>query len=284
MRTLPQVLLLFALLGCASFARAADREGDSIAAAEARLERIRGDPAAASDPKEIDELAHHIEKLQPGMLRVEARMLIAEAWLRRMHRPGEAVDMLRNVVTDPSADSLTSAVAEHEIVEALVNGGKLAEAAAEAHAKAGLLDATFVRRVGRLVRRIWFARLAAAVLLAFGALAAAALWRAQRRGLLRDAKRALVALAPVALAFVAFVALGGGALASRYESGNALPFLLLGAASWPLVILARAWSAVGSPRPALRVGRALLCGATLVAAAFLLLDRVSPDYLEGFGL
>jgi hypothetical protein len=122
------------------------------------------------------------------------------------------------------------------------------------------------------------------VLAAFAGLAAIALWRARRRGLLSDAIGAPVAFAPVAVAFVAFVAIGGGALAARYESGNARPFLLLGVLSWPLLLLARAWSAVGSLRLAARAGRALLCGAALMAAAFILLDTVNPDYLEGFGL
>jgi hypothetical protein len=88
----------------------------------------------------------------------------------------------------------------------------------------------------------------------------------------------------VAAIFVAFVAVAGGALASNYEAGNAAPFLLLGAVVLPLVLVARAWSAVGSTRGAARVARALLCAATVLAAAFLLLDAVNPQYLTGFGL
>ena len=232
MRTAPQLLLVLALLAGTAFALAAEDPGNATAAAEAPQERIRREPAAASDPE----------------------------------------------------DPLSQGLAETQIVDALVRGGKLREAVAEAHAHAALLDARYVRRVERLARRKWIARAAAAVLVGFTGLAAGALLRARRQGRLRDAGRALLALAPVVLTFLGFVAIGGGALASRYESGSSVPFLMLGTVSSPLVLLAGAWSAVGSTRPAVRLGRALFCGATLVATAFILLDTVSPDYLEGFGL
>jgi hypothetical protein len=278
------LLLVSALLACTSLARAADGPLDATAASQARFERIRRDPAAASDPAVIDELAREVDRFPPGMTRVEARMFIAEAWLHRMNRPDEGLAVLRRVVSDPYADPLTSALAEREIVDTLIMRGRPDEAVAEAHARANLLDARLVLRVERLARRKWFERAAGIVLAAFVALAVRALIRAHRRGSLSDALRAPLALAPIAFAFVAFVAIGGGILAARYESGSAKPFLILGAASWPLVLVARAWSAVGSLRPAVRAGRALLCGATLLAAAFVLLDTVSPDYLEGFGL
>ena len=89
---------------------------------------------------------------------------------------------------------------------------------------------------------------------------------------------------PLTAGFVAFVALGGGLLASRYESGNAAPFVLLGVAVTPLLLAARAWGAVGSLRPRARIARALLCSATVFAVAFLVLDRSHPEFLAGFGL
>lgn len=250
----------------------------------ARLERVRRDPALASDSAAIDALARDADAFPPGTVRVEARMLVAEAWLGRMRRPTEAIAELRNVADDPAADPLTASLAERELVEALAASGKVGEAAAEAHAHANLLDAGYVRSVDRLVQRKWVRRAAVAVLAAFFALAALALVHAQRRRAFREVARALVVLAPVAVLFAAFVAVVGAVLASRYESGNARPFLLLGAEALPLVLIARAWSAVGSPLPVARVARAALCGATLLAAAFVLLDMVSPEYLEGFGL
>ncbi len=250
----------------------------------ARLERIRRDPALANDPAAIDALAREAQDFPPGSVRIEARMLVAEAWLGRMGRPHDAIAELRRVADDPRADPLTAGLAERELIEALAAGGAIAEAAAEARSHPALLDPPFVRGVHRLLRRRWVTRAAIAVLAAFVASAALALERARRRRALGEAVRALGILAPVAVPFAAFVGLAGGLLASRYESGNSGPFLLLGAATLPLVLVARAWSAVGSSSPPARVARALLCSASVLAAAFVLLDVASPDYLEGFGL
>jgi hypothetical protein len=217
-------------------------------------------------------------------VRVEARMLVAEAWVGRLRRTGDAIAVLREVVEDPSADPLTARLAERELVDALATKGDLFQAAAEARAHANILDPRFVRTVDRLLQRRWLRRVAIALLGAFVAFAAVALGRARRRHALGDAVHAVGSIAPVALPFALFVAVAGGVLASQYESGNAWPFLLLGAATLPLVLVARAWSVVGSQRPVARVARGVLCGATVLAAAFMLLDMVSPEYLEGFGL
>jgi hypothetical protein len=257
-------------------------EGDFVPLS--RLERIRHDPSLASDPATIDALARDADTFPPGMVRVEARMLIAEAWLGRLHRPDDAIGVLRKVVGDPKADPLTSRLAERELVDALVASGRIDEAVAEATAHTNRLDPRFVRQVKRLLRRRAVRHGAVAVLALFGALAVASFVRAQRRGVLVEAGRALRSLAPVAALFVAFVVVAGGLLASSYESGNAAPFVWLGAAVLPLVLVARAWSAVGAPGVAARTARALLCGATVVATAFVLLDALNPAYLEGFGL
>lgn len=257
-------------------------EGDFIPLA--RLERVRRDPAIASDAAAIDALARDADAFPPGTVRVEARMLVAEAWLGRMGRPNDAIAELRKVAEDPKADPLTANLAERELVEALIASGKLREAAAEAHAHANLLDDRFVRGVDRVVQRRWVRRTAMALLSSFTVLVAVTLVKARRRRALGAAARALILVAPIAVTFALFVAIVGGVLASHYESGNARPFLLLGAVALPIVLAARAWSAVGSSRRAARVGRAVLCGATLLAAAFVLLDVVSPEYLEGFGL
>jgi hypothetical protein len=270
--------------------RASERIGWLLARSEggfaplARLELVRRDPARANDPADIDALALAAEAFPPGTVRVEARMLVAEAWLGRMRRPRDAFAELRKVADDPQADALTASLAERELVEGLAEAGRLGDAAAEAHAHEKLLDPGVVRGVDVLVRRKWLRRTALALLMVFATLAAVSLMRARRRGALRDAGRALGAFAPVALSFTVFVAAAGGFLASRYESGNARPFLLFGVLALPLMLVARAWSAVGSPRPAARVVRASICAATLLGAAFVLLDVVSPEYLEGFGL
>jgi hypothetical protein len=271
-------------------ARASERIDWLLARSEAdfvplsRLERFRRDPALAGDSAAIEEFAREADTFPPGTVRVEARMLIAEAWLGRMGRPWDALALLRKVVEDPKADPLTASLAERELVEVLVAADRTRDAVDEAHAHAGLLDAQFIRGVDRMDRRKWVRRGAIATLAAFVGLAAHSLFRARTHRPWRSAFRAVRAITPVAVPFVAFVAIIGGVLASRYESGNARPFLLFGTAALPLVLLARVWSAVGSQSPRARGARALLCGASLLAAAFVLLDVVSPDYLEGFGL
>jgi hypothetical protein len=250
----------------------------------AALERVRRNPELAADSAAIEALAHQVEAFPPGMVRVEARMLVAEAWLGRMHRPDAAIPQLRAVSDDPAADPLTARLAERELVDVLVAGGRIDDAAAEARSHANRLDARFVRQISRLLLRRTLRFAALGVLGGFAVLAGLGVARAARAGTLAHAGRELRKLAPVAALFVAFIALGGGALASNYESGNASPFLLLGAAVLPLVLIARAWSAVGSTRRTARVARSLLCAASVFAAAFLLLDTVDPQYLAGFGL
>jgi hypothetical protein len=257
-------------------------EGDFVPLA--RLERVRRSPALSSSPEAIDRLAQQADAFPPGAVRVEARMLAAEAWLRRMNQPQRAIAELRAVTEDPSCDPVTARLAEQELVDALLANATLGEAVAEARAHAARLDTRFLNRVLRLVVRRNVRHGAITVLALFGGLAATGLLRAHLRGSFPDAVRALRGLAPLATLFVAFLALAGGILASKYESGNSAPFLLLGSASLPLVLLSRAWGAVGSPRSAPRAARALLCAATMFAAAFLLLEGLDPQYLSGFGL
>ncbi len=250
----------------------------------ARLERVRRDPEASSDPATIDALARDLEAFPPGPVAVEARMLVAEAWLGRMHRPGDAIRLLRQVADDRKADPLTQRLAERELVDALVATGRIDDAAAEAKAHKNRLDLRFVTQVQRLLVRRAVRWGSLGVLAAFALLAATGLVRAGMRRNLGTALHELRKLSPVAALFVVFVAVGGGILASKYESGNAAPFLVLGAGILPLLLVARAWSAVGSQTAAARGARALLCGATVIAAAFMLLDTLGPQYLTGFGL
>jgi tetratricopeptide (TPR) repeat protein len=249
-----------------------------------RLEQVRRDAELSADPGAIDALAHDAEGFPPGMVRVEARMLVAEAWLGRMHRPADAIRELVLVRDDRRTDPLTSRLAERELVDAYIGEGRIDDAIAEATKYSVRLDPKFVRQVKRLVLRRAVQRFASIVLAAFAVFSIIALVRAGRQRALQQAWAALRSLAPAAIGFVAFVAIAGGVLASQYESGNASPFLLLGAIVLPLVLVARAWSAVGSQTRAARVGRALLCAATMIAAAFVLLEKVYPDYLVGFGL
>ena len=248
------------------------------------LERIRRSPALSSNPEAIDRLAQQADGFPPGVVRVEARMLAAEAWLHRMQRPQRAIAELRAVAADPSCDPVTARLAEQELVDALLANATLDDAVAEARANATLLDRRSLTRVLGLVVRRTIRRVAIAVLVVFVGLATTALLRAYLRGDFPYAVHATRRLALLSVFFVAFLGLAGGMLASKYESGNSSPFLLLASVALPLVLVARAWGAVGSPFIVARAARALLCAATVLAAAFLLLEGLDPQYLSGFGL
>jgi tetratricopeptide (TPR) repeat protein len=250
----------------------------------AALEQVRRDPRRAADPASVEALARQVDAFPPGLVRVEARMLVAEAWLGRMHRPDLAVAQLRAVCEDPKADTLTVRLAERELVDVLVTTGRIDEAATEAHDHANRLDARFVRQVTRLLVRRKVRFVALSILAGFALLAGVGFARAARRGNLGVAGRELRKIAFPAAIFVGVVAVGGGALASNYESGNSAPFLLLGGAVLPLVLVARAWAAVGSDTTGARIARSLLAAAATLATAFLLLDTAHPEYLAGFGL
>jgi hypothetical protein len=283
MRFATFALLAWALVAATRDARARPGETDE-AEARARLERVRSDPALADEPAEIDALARDLESFPDGPVRVEARVFVAEAWLGRMGRPAAAVAELRRVVDDPAAPTVTARLAERQIVGELLAEGAIVEAASEARARADLLDRSFLATVERLARRRWERRGAVLVVASFGVLVSAALARAAARGSLGAAARALRATAPVAAPFLLLMAAAGGLLASLYEPAHLSPFLFFGAAALVVVLAARAWSAVGSTRTACRLGRGLLCGATVLATAFALLDALDPTYLEGFGL
>jgi hypothetical protein len=249
-----------------------------------RLESVRHDPALSDDPATLQALSREADGFPPGMVRVEARLLVAEAWLGRLNRPDDAIALLRLVTAETKIDALTLRLAERELVDVLVARGRVDEAIAEVAAHPGRLDPKFVQQVKRLRTRRSVALAAEGILAVFVLLATFSLVRASQRGALGAAWSALRGLLPTAVLFVGFAALGGGLLASQYERGNAGPFLMLGAGVLPLVLIARLWSAVGSQAPVARLARSLLCGATVMAAAFVLLETVTPQYLEGFGL
>jgi hypothetical protein len=282
----PAVTLWVALLVAATLWKGAgiaraDQIGTALASS---LERIRNDPALSNDPAAIEALARQAESSPADKVRGEARMLVAEAWLRRMNRPEDAIGELRTVADDPTSDALTAQLAARELVNALVASGELAKAQSEAVARADRLDSRFVAQIGRLGRRRILRAAALLELALFVALASIALIRARSVPARARVASALWRLAPAALAFAVFLGVAGGLLASSYETGNAVPFFLFGLVVLPVVLLAGAWAAAGSTGAPARVGRAILCGASVVAAAFVLLDAYRPTYLEGFGL
>ena len=243
-----------------------------------RLEQVRRDPALANAPEAIDALARDAESFPPGLVRVEARTVVAEAYLGRMHRRTDGITVLRKVVNDPAADPLTVRQASRELVDALVAEGDLAGAAEAAHAG----DPKLARDVRTLVRRRNMHVGAISALSVFAILAVGVVARARSR--LPVVGLAVRSWTKIALPLVAWMTIVGGMLASQYERGRALPFVLLGAAVFVLTVLARAWGAAGSRAPVAKAVRAVLSAASVVAAAFLVLESLDTGYLEGFGL
>ena len=250
----------------------------------ARLEAVRINPKRADDPAEIDALARDAEGFPEGLVRVEARMVVAEAYLGRLGRPDDGIAMLRKVAADPNADPLTGRHAARALVEALVSKNDLPGAVQVTHDLGPALDPLLAKRVATLVRRTAVHRGALAVLGLRALFAGSALLGAARKKELVKVARAAGRTLPLVFLFAAYTGLAGGALASAYESGNSAPFLALGAVLMPLVLVARAWGAAGSTHPALRAARAVLCASTVLAAAFLVLESVDTSYLAGFGL
>lgn len=279
------VAIAIAFLGVVSLAATASASDDASSAEPlSSLDRIRSDPAVANDPREIDALAREAEGLAPGPLRTQARMIVAEAWRGRMQRPNDAIDELRKVTGDSNTDPVTASLAERELVDALLANGKLDQAAEEVRVHAARLDPPFVARVLRLGRRPTWTLAAMADLTAYFALALLAIVHTRRTRTWERVVRSVRQMTPLAVGFAAYVAIVGGVLAAQYETGNAGPFLVLGAALMPLVLVARAWNAASSGSLAARIGRAILCTTSVFALAFLVLRAIRSDYLDGFGL
>jgi hypothetical protein len=246
----------------------------------ARLETVRRDPVLSNDPAAIDALVREAESFPAGPVRVEARLLAAEAYRGRLGRPDRQIELLWQVVRDPRADVIASREAAVEIVDAEIRRGDLDAATRAAGDLGPKLDAQHTAQITRLLRR----RVAHAAALGELALVLALLAVAIARGGAGNAARAAGRVLPSAAFFCGFAAGAGGLLASRYEAGNATPFWMVAPVMLVSIVLARAWSAVGSQASGARVFRAVLCASSVFAAALLLMERMTPEYLEGFGL
>lgn len=245
----------------------------------ARLETVRRSADLANSAAGIDALAHDAEGFPPGRVRVEARMLAAEAYIGRLHRPDEGMRLLDLVAGDPKADVLTARQAVSDLVTALVGRDDLDTALEVTHRYKRLAEPSAERNIQRRLRRRPMRLVAMANLVLVVGAGAVGLVRMRR-----PVASAIARLAPMALAFAAFATLVGGFLASTYESSSPLPFAALLAPMFGVFLSARAWSASGSARLPARVLRGAACFTSIFAVAFLALDRMDPMYLQGFGL
>ena len=248
------------------------------------LEAMRADRAATDDPAALEAFAAKADAFPAGPVRGEARMLVAEAYAGRLHRPADAVPLLEKVAADASADPLTARLALDMLVDVELTLGDLEAAGAAVQRHAKLAEPSLVKRVHTLLVRRALHRAALGLVAGAGTLILSALGSAAARGELAAAGRALRASYKLFAGFLAYVAIAGALLATAYEAGTSAPFFAFGVAALPLALGARAWAAVGSPAPAARASRAVVCAVAVFAAAFLVLERIDAEYLKGFGL
>ena len=230
------------------------------------LDQVRAEPRLAADPAAIDALVHDADAMPPGVARAEARMFAANAYAQRLDRPAAAVPLYRKVAADP-ADPVLAHAALDAVVELHLSRADVGAARADL---ARLPDPRLEALVRRAVRRryVHFASI-------FVIGATVRVTGAARTA--RGIGRVLPRRWPLALGFAAFVAVGrrdpgecvfGGhrGCRSRVRSWRSLPLV--------------AWAMMWREGP--RALRAAACGASVLAAAFLVLERYGQ--LDGLGL
>ncbi len=259
-------------------ALAAEDEGSF--APLAVLERIRSDPALASNPGEIAALARAARSFPPGRVRADARLVVAQAYVGRLHRPADALPILHELALDRSAPAGVRQLASELLVQAGLATRRLAETLPDLRALGA--DPLTLARVRRLLRRdqlrpvAWIA--VAAVLL----LGLASAIRAARSGRARAILRGW--FRPLPLAHLAMLCLGGAVLAHSHDDHDVRPFLALGAGALAVYLAAVAIAVVGSKHAVFRTLCGVACFAGVLAVSFLAMDRFDPGMLEGIGL
>jgi hypothetical protein len=123
---------------------------------------MRRDPALLHDPEALDRLAVEAETFPAGVVRSEARTLVAQEWLKLPSRRDDALGELKKVVDDPSSESTDVVFVERELVEALLAEQRLDDAVNEvgSHPFDPKVEAEVQRLVvRRRLRRAGFAAL-----------------------------------------------------------------------------------------------------------------------------
>jgi hypothetical protein len=195
---------------------------------------------------------------------------------------GRSNDELRALALDPKGDVLLRRGAATKLVMTLADDGDCDAADAAGREFAKNIDPAAIKHVSAVRRRSHVHLWALGALGVSLGIAVLSLLAAHR--LLRGALLAVRRIAPLLMVFFVYSGLVGGYLASCYENSSSLPFLLFAVFMLPLVAIFRMWSAVGSPRRAARVGRAVAAVSATFALGFLVVERVNPSYLQGFGM
>lgn len=222
-----------------------------------------------------------------GRVRAEARLAAAVALRHRLGRADLAEPLLRAAHADASAERTTRALALSELVSLLRARKAAPEALRLARADPSVAPA-LVAELAREVRRDRVtvgAHAALAAFLAVGLASFAVVVRRERGAGPGSVDRAVRAVAPpLAVAAMAWIALGAAALVRVHGGGDPKPFLLVGLAGLPVVLAARAWHVAARPgRPAGRVLRAAAAALAALALGVVALARSDVRYLESFG-
>jgi tetratricopeptide (TPR) repeat protein len=266
-------------------ARAADLEAHAEGdfAPLARLEEVRRDRARSGDRAVIEALERDAASFPPGRVRAEARLLVAEAYWRRLGEPRRAIPPLEAAIEDPAADRTTRSLALSELVTVHRALGDL-DGARRAVDRIPDLSPRLRTEVLRLWRRARLRDGSIALLAALGAAGVAALarlaWRARD---VRDVPAKVVR--PLSVAFSLYLGGMAAVLVRLHGEGDARPFLWLGLGVLALDVTARALRLAWSPdRASVRALRVVACVGGVAAAAFLAIERTDAGYLESFGL
>jgi hypothetical protein len=272
---------------CASAARAraedleAHAEGDF--APLAIVEAVRRNPEKLQDRSTLEGFEQAVAAFPPGRVRGEGRLLAAHAWQHRLKDADRAIAAYHAIMSDPSGDRLTRAVALGELWSLRKHRGEIREAAADV-ARDPALSPAVTKAVRRALARLQMRNAATVVLGALGAVfvgSIAALMRNARD--VRDVPGRLIR--PFEVAFALYLGGASALLVRVHGDGDTRPFLIFGLCLLALVAGARAFALASAARsPLARASWALCCAAGVVAVAFLALERTDPSYLEGLGL
>jgi hypothetical protein len=272
---------------CATAARAraedleAHAEGDF--APLVIVEAVRRSPGKLQDRTALEALEGAVAAFPAGRVRGEGLLLAAHAWQHRQKDADRAIADYHAIMSDPSADRLTRAVALGELWSLRKQRGEIREAAADV-ARDPALSPAVTKAVRRALTRM---RMRNAAAVALGVLAAvfvgsvAALVRKARD--VRDVPGRLIR--PFEVAFALYLGGASALLVRVHGDADARPFLIFGLCVLALAAGARAFTLASASRSkGVRATWALACAMGVVAAGFLALERTDPSYLEGLGL
>jgi hypothetical protein len=195
---------------------------------------------------------------------------------------GRDLDDLRALASNPRNDILLRRGAATRLVIALADEGRLDEADAAGREFAKNIDPAAIKHAHAVRLRAHVDAVARTVLGVILGIATLSIVAA-RRAIAAAVGRIRDVASPIAF-FVLYVGLMGGYLASSYENGSALPFVLFATCMLPLLAIFRVWSAAGSAHVAARAGRGIAAITATLALAYIVVEHVNPAYLEGYGL